>query len=266
MNHGINFFLSISQDFSWLGNWLFLLLAFVECVPFAGAFFPGGTLISIGAFFAAQGYFNVWAILVFSIVGAIFGDYMGYSLGRWGRSWLNKKNIIKPKLLEKGDKFFHKYGGMGLLWGRFVGATRAIVPFSAGTAHMKHRTFLFWNVLGAIVWGFFNVGIGYFSGNIISLVIHKWSGHFGLIILIIVIILLIYWIIRKHGQNLWSGFKKESSLFMDKVLSGRWYTALDKRYPVISELTKTSRKQEKVFGFLLITLILILLYIIALML
>ncbi len=266
MPSGINFFLHILKDFSWLGNWLFLFLSFIECIPFLGAVFPGGTLVSIGGFFAAQGYFNVWDIIIFSSVGAVLGDYLGYSLGRWGRPWLKEKNIIKPELMEKSEKFFHKYGNMGLLWGRFVGATRAIVPFSAGASHMKHRSFLLWNILGAIIWAFFNVGIGYFSGNIIAMVVHKWSQKFGLIIVGLVLIGLVYWLVKRHGRGLWFNLKKQSHILMKKILAGHWYTFLDKRYPIISEFTETPRKEEKVFSFLLIVVILIFLYILALIL
>lgn len=266
MESGFNFFLSIVKNFGWLGNWLFLFIAMVECIPFIGVIFPGGTLIYIAGFLAAQGYFAVWKVIIFATIGAIIGDYLGYSLGRWGRPWLEKRRIIKPKLLHKGEKFFTKYGNKSIFWGRFIGPTRAVVPFIAGTARMKQKSFILWSIAGSIVWSSFNAGLGYFSGNIIAIIVRKWSHKLGGALLILIIIALLYWLIRKHGQNFWLSFKKHSQLFTAKLLAGRWYTILDQRYPVISELTQTHQEEERVFGFFLAIIILIFLYILALVL
>lgn len=266
MPHKLSFFLVLFRNFGWLGNWLFLLIAFLECVPFVGSIFPGGTLISVGGFLAAQGYFNVWEIIIFSTGGALVGDYLGYSLGRWGRPSLESSGLIKPEMIKKGEEFFRKYGNKSVFWGRFLGPTRSIVPFTAGAAQMKQRTFLFWNILSGIGWALFNVGLGYFSGNIIAVILHRLSHRLGLTILILVIIGLIYWLIKKHGQRFSAYFRKESQLFMQRLLSGRWFSSLDTRYPLFSEFSQTDTVQEQLFALFLIALFLILVYILSLVL
>jgi len=131
---------------------------------------------------------------------------------------------------------------------------------------MKHRTFLFWNVISAILWSSFNVGLGYFSGSIIAALLKKWSHRLGLIVSILIILAVLYWLIRKHGHNLWRGFKKQSHIFTEKLLAGRWYTILDERYPIVSELTRTHREEERIFGYFLLITVLIFFYLIALVL
>jgi undecaprenyl-diphosphatase len=264
MPHSLHFFFSILKDFGWLGNWLFSLIAFLECVPFVGAIFPGGTLISLGGFLAAQGYFKVGEIIIFAAGGAIIGDYCGYCLGRWGRPWLERTGLIKPELIQKSEKFFSKYGNKSVLWGRFLGPLRAIVPFTAGATKMKQRPFLFWNIISGIIWAFFNVGLGYFSGNIIAVLIRRWSHRLGLIILILIAAVLIYWLIKKHGQKFPVYFKQQSSIFTEKLLSGRWFTTLDEHYPLVAEFSRTDTVQEQLFGIFLIALVLIFIYILTL--
>ncbi|MFA5109389.1 MAG: DedA family protein [Patescibacteria group bacterium] len=264
MEQGTNFFLPILAKFGWLGNWLFLFIALVECIPFIGAVFPGGTLVTIGGFLAAQGYFNVWKIMAFATVGAIIGDYFGYSLGRWGSEWLKNKKIIKPELIAKGTDFFEKYGNKSIFWGRFFGATRAVIPFIAGASRMKQRPFLFWNVSGAIFWSATSIALGYFSGNIIAAVIKKWSHKLGLVLIIGAAIFLIYWAIKRHGQSLWDYFRKKSDLFTANLFKNRRVANLDNRYPVISEFFLTAATREKIFGGFLGAIILIILYILAL--
>jgi len=251
MENGLNLFLIIIGKFGFLGNWLFLFIAMLECIPFIGGFFPGGTLISIGAFLAAQGYFNIFDILLYAICGAIVGDYLAYLSGRWGGAWLIKKNIIKPELLAKGEEFFKKYGTRSILWGRFLGATRAIIPFFAGVSKMKHRYFMLWNIAGAIIWALFAATIGYFSGNIFFVVIKKWSHKLSLVLTIVIIGGIIYWLFNKHGQSFIDYFKKQSRLFSQRIFNSRLLDILDDRYPEINEFSKTNKNQAFFFSLFL---------------
>jgi undecaprenyl-diphosphatase len=266
MNDGLNFFLPFFAKFSWLGNWLFLLIALIECVPFAGVFIPGGTLIMIGGLLASRGYFNPLNLIIFASLGAIIGDYLGYCSGRWGGNWLESKNIIKKETLEKGLIFFVKYGNKSIFWGRFIGATRAIMPFTAGASKMKTGPFLLWASISSIVFISFNVLLGYFSGSLIGAIIQKWSSQLGLLIFLLVVAGLAYWLIRKHGENVWEYFKKQSRIFTDKLMASRWFKYLDERYPAIDELPQPERNKEFIYGFFLWVILLSTIYLTALIL
>lgn len=266
MEQKISFFIFLLSRFGWLGNWLFLLITLAECIPFAGSFFPGGTLIFIAGFLAAHGYIKVSDLFIFATIGAALGDYAGYLLGRWGRPWLEKKQIIKPELIAKGEDFFKRYGNQGIFWGRFFGPLRSVVPFTAGAARMKQRNFIFWNILGALGWSFFNISLGYFSGNIIATLLRKWSLRLGLIIAIIAVFCLLYWLIKKHGQNIWVYFKLQSSRFAAWLFSKNWFNRLNSNYPVISEFFSSRASQDKIFAILLGVFILMALYLLTIVL
>ncbi len=266
MEQSVNFFLAIFGRFDWLGNWLFLFISLAECIPFLGAVFPGGTLISIGAFFAAQGVFNIWRLTLFAVIGAIIGDYIGYALGRWGSKWLEKKGIVKTAWLVKGEEFFRKYGTKSLLWGRFIGATRAVMPFIAGASKMKQRTFLLWNVLSTLLWATWNIGLGYFSGNLIAVIIEKWSHKLGIGLSLLAVAVLIYLIIKKHGASYWQYFKHSSFAFVEKIAATPWFQALSLRQPAIPEIISVKKSQEKIFAGFLGLISLIIIYILVLVL
>ncbi len=266
MNHKLDFFLLILGRFGWLGNWLFLFIALTECIPFVGGIFPGGTLIFIAGILAAQGYFHVGDVIVFALIGALVGDYSGYFLGRWGGNWFRRKNFIKEELITKGENFFNKYGAPSIFWGRFIGATRAIVPFVAGTTRLRPWVFFSWNLAGAIGWAFSHVLLGYFSGNIIAVIIKKWSGRLSLIIILGMAAFFIYWLIRKHHQNIWLYYIRLSQKFTIYLFSRRWFKKLALSYPVVAEFFQTRISQERIFGGFLATIILIALYILVLIL
>ncbi len=65
--------------------------------------------------------------------------------------------------------------------GRWVGVLRALVPGVAGMTRMRYRTFLAWNVLGALVWAPTVVIGGYLAGNSFRRV-ERWLGQAGLVI------------------------------------------------------------------------------------
>lgn len=264
MNHNLDFFVSLITKFNWLGNWLFLFISLAECVPFVGSVFPGGTLIYLAGIFAAQGYFKVGDVIIFATLGAIIGDYSGYALGRWGGKFIESKNIVNPKYINKGQEFFNKYGAKSIFWGRFVGATRAFIPFIAGTSKMKQRTFFLWNVAGAIFWAVVHVLLGYFSGNIITEIIRRWTHRLNFVVYICLAAIAIYlvstFLIKNKKLRPLLYFKKQSANISEQLLRKRWFKKVDARYPVADEFLVNSRSREIIFTWLSVFLGLAVIY------
>ena len=260
MEHGLNFFFSILGKFGWLGNWLFLFFALIECVPFVGGVFPGATLIAVSGFLASQGSFRLSDIIIFSTIGAFIGDYAGYSLGRYGNGWVKK--IIGQKMLDKGEAFFSKYGNKSIFWGRFFSATRAIIPFVAGVSRMRQRSFIIWNLISSLAWSLFNIFLGYFSGSVIITVVRKLFHKPLLIIAPLIIVGIAYWLIKYHGPDLKNYYQKQYQRIITNLYSNRWFLALVTRYPVAAEQNGDNIKnRRKIFNIILGFLILLLIYI-----
>lgn len=266
MDKQIAYLLSTLIRFDYLGSWLFLIIAFIECIPLLGSIFPGGTLIFIGGALAAQGDFNVAGLVIFAAIGAMLGDYSSYMLGRWGRKWIREKKIIKDETILKSELFFYKYGAPGIFWARITGSTWATMPFISGSLHIKQKTFLFWNCSGAIVWSLTRVLFGYFSGNIIAVIIRKWTHRLGAIILIALLIFILYWLIKKHHENIWRWYVTASVNFTKKLFSFTWFKKITARYPILDEFFKIKTSQEKILGGFICLVILSILYILVLVL
>lgn len=266
MNNQINYLLSTLAKFDYLGSWLFFLIAFMECAPLLGNFFPGGTLIFIGGILAAQGDFNVAGLVIFAAIGAIMGDYLNYMLGRWGGKWIRDKKIISDETVLKSELFFYKYGAPGIFWARFTGSTWATMPFISGSMRVKQRVFLFWNCLGAIGWSLARVLLGYFSGSIIAVIIKKWTNRLSAVILTLLIVSALYWLIKKHHKNIGRWYAAASESFTKRLLSFAWFKKIMTRYPVIDEFLKIKTGQERILGGFICLVILSILYILVLVL
>ncbi len=125
-----------------------------ESVAIIGTIIPGTVMMTAIGTLAGAGVIPLWPTLIWAILGAIVGDGISYWLGRHFNErlpfiWPFRKY---PNLLQNGENFFHKYGSMSVLIGRFVGPVRALVPLVAGMLGMKPVRFYIANILSAIGW------------------------------------------------------------------------------------------------------------------
>ncbi len=236
-----------TNQFASLGAWFFFIGAMVEALPLIGTFLPGATIVTLGGFASAQGYFVLWKVIAFSISGAIVGDAISYYVGAHGGDYIRRKNIISPSILLKGEAFFLKYGNQSLLWGRFIGPIRAIIPFLAGLAKLRPKTFWTWNIIGGIMWGFFYVLLGHFSGNLVAVILKRWSHKLNWFLLLLTLFPILYWLIKHHGQSFKQYIKDQSAIFTKNIESYQFIQKMEKRYPAISEFFISKSAQLKLY-------------------
>jgi membrane protein DedA with SNARE-associated domain len=187
----------VFENLNALGYWLIFLIAFTESIAIIGSFVPGAAPIIFMGFLAAGGYFDIWKLILFATIGAILGDCLSYYLGTKGeRFFKNENRLLKASHLDNGKEFFRVHGGKSVLIARFVGIIRAIIPFVAGLSKMGFIKFLFWNILGALLWAITHLFIGYFFGGALDMIL-KWSHRLSYIALGILISLLFFSVFRK---------------------------------------------------------------------
>lgn len=134
---------------------LFVII-FAESGFFAGFFLPGDSLLITAGLLASQGYFNIWVIAVLCIVAAIAGDSFGYGFGKYvGPKIFTREDSLffHKKHVERARDFFDRYGKRAIILARFVPVVRTFTPIFAGVAQMPYRSFLSYNIIGAIIWG-----------------------------------------------------------------------------------------------------------------
>lgn len=98
---------TITPYIYWFGPWFFFLGALVEAIPVIGTFLPGATIVALGGFASARGYFSLTSVfLLSSITGSILGDAIGYYTGIYGSNLIRRKRLINEKLLQKRRNLF----------------------------------------------------------------------------------------------------------------------------------------------------------------
>ncbi len=134
-------------------------------------FVPGDTLLLTAGFLASQSYLNIEFLMVGGFVTAVFGYMLGYWFGHHTNSKFlanGKSRFIKPEHIEKTREFYNKYGNISVFLARFL-PLRACVCFLAGVTNMNYKTFMFYNVTSAFLWGVILPLLGYFLGSIIPI-------------------------------------------------------------------------------------------------
>jgi len=256
----VNWFNTIFLHSSWLSAELFIVVAFLECLPIVGYILPGGTIVVGGGALAAGDYLNPWLVFAYASLGAIIGDLFSYSLGRWGGDFFRRRNLIGPEKIARSEQLFDQYGASSVFWSRFGGLTWATIPFISGSLRLNIRKFFIWNLAGALGWAGLRVLLGYFSGNVIVALVKKWSERLSLLVVLTLIALLLYWLIAKHRQNLWKYYVRLSASFANWASSIKPTRYLLKRWPIIGEFFRAKVGQERLFTVFLLVNILVLLY------
>ncbi len=136
-------------------------------VPF-GFFLPGASMLFTAGLLASQGIFNVWILIPLLTIAAILGDNVGYWFGaKVGVrlfEWQNSKFFHKEHL-ERARIFYERHGVLAIVLARFVPIVRTFTPIVAGIVGMNYRTFIVYNIAGALAWGSGVTFLGYYLGE-----------------------------------------------------------------------------------------------------
>jgi membrane protein DedA with SNARE-associated domain len=135
--------------------------------------FPGETMLLLASFYAAIDHQLLLPIIIAcAALGAIVGDNLGYLVGRTGgRAFVERfcrYIFLRPKHLDRAEKFFAKYGDKTVFFGRFIAILRTWAAFLAGVNQMHWRTFVIYNAAGGILWAIIYGLLGYFAGRFLN--------------------------------------------------------------------------------------------------
>lgn len=149
--------------------WVIIGVIFAETAFVILPFLPGDSLLIPVGLFCRRGDLNLWTVLLVVPLAAVLGDFINFHLGQWlGKRVFheNAKGIFRPQNLASTREFFHKHGTKAIVIGRFVPIVRALAPFVAGMEGMTLKQFLPVSFLGAFIWVWVCVLLGYWFGNL----------------------------------------------------------------------------------------------------
>jgi membrane-associated protein len=146
-------------------------IIFAETGLLIGFFLPGDSLLFTAGVFAAKGDLNIVLVAGGCFVAAVAGDQVGYMFGRRAGPSIFKRpdaRLFKQSHVHKAQVYFEEHGPKTIILARFVPIVRTFAPVLAGVAHMEYRTFIRYNVVGALLWAVGLTMAGFFLGEAIG--------------------------------------------------------------------------------------------------
>ncbi len=195
-----------------LNYWTITLLMTIESsfIPF-----PSEVVVPPAAYkAAATGELNLWLVILFATLGALFGALINYflalKLGKpivymFANSRVGHMCLIDQAKVEKAEHFFIRYGVAATLVGRLIPAVRQLISIPAGLARMNLAKFALYTSLGAGIWNTILAAMGYYLERVVPEeqlleTVTRYSHEIGLGIILVVALFV--------GFILYKGLKK----------------------------------------------------------
>lgn len=146
------------------------LLFLVVMLESFGIPLPGETALILFGVLAAQGDYDIAAVIAVAATAAIVGDNLGYwFIGRiGGRALFRNNRWLKrwsDRFLPRVERIMKRHGGKTVFFGRFIAVLRFTAAWVAGLGEMPWWRFLFWNAAGGIVWATVFGLIAFYGGK-----------------------------------------------------------------------------------------------------
>lgn len=145
-------------------------IVFAESGLFLGFFLPGDSLLFTAGFLASQGFLDLRILVIISFIAAVLGDSFGYAFGkRIGPVLFRREDslLFHKDHVERSKKFYERYGAKTIILARFMPIVRTFAPILAGVGRMRYSLFLFFNVIGGLLWSTGIILFGYYLGSVV---------------------------------------------------------------------------------------------------
>jgi len=183
-------------------DWGYAGIFFVVILGNIGLPVPEETVLAVAGYLVWSGRLQLLPVLIVGLVIAIVGEPFGYWLGRrQARAAVERysRRVLKPGRRVVAESCVSRYGALAVCIARFVGGFRFLAGPLAGAVGLPFRSFLRGNLLGAVLFVPYAVGLGYAIGyGLGPYITHAQRalggiGHVALLLAIIVVVVLVAW-------------------------------------------------------------------------
>ena len=201
---------SIVTDLGLLG---ILGILFAETGLLIGLAFPGDSLLFVagvaasgtGAALLNGNQLPVAPLFIGAPIAAIVGSFVGRWIGtKYGRKLFDRPDgrFFTQARVVQTEKWLSKYGvGKALLLARFIPFVRTLINPMVGIINIPNKIFIFWNILGAIIWTDTILLLGYLLGEKVKGSIDKYLLPIIGLIIVLSLLPIIFEVLRKYKRN-----------------------------------------------------------------
>lgn len=134
------------------------------CIPL-----PSEIIMPFGGYLVSRGVLNLYMVTLVGATGSLAGSVAIYYLGlKGGKHFLDKDgrhHLIRGRHVETATRWFARYGGAAVFFGRLLPGVRTFISLPVGMAAMDLKKFMAYTFMGSLPWCFFLTYAGYKLGQ-----------------------------------------------------------------------------------------------------
>ncbi len=158
----------------WMSHYGVLIIGVTTLLSCLALPVPSSLMMLTAGGFIASGDLTALPVISFAFAGAVFGDQIGYHLGRgFGTRILSRlsRNPKRAKLAQKATDYLRKRGTVAVFFSRWlVSPLGPYVNLAGGASSMSWMRFSSASFTGEAVWVLFYVSTGYvFADRIVEI-------------------------------------------------------------------------------------------------
>jgi membrane protein DedA with SNARE-associated domain len=150
-----------------VADWGYIGIVLIVVLGNVGLPVPEETVLALAGYLVWSGRLQLLPVLVAGVFSAVVGDNLGYWLGhQYGRTAVERYSrwLLRPGHVMTAERWICRYGLLAVCAARFVSGLRFLAGPLAGAVGLPFRSFFAGNLLGAVVFVPYAVGIGYAIG------------------------------------------------------------------------------------------------------
>jgi membrane protein DedA with SNARE-associated domain len=198
---GIEYLLELTSSLGYFG--IFILMTIESSfIPFPSeiVLIPAGILVQKG-----EMLFSL--VFLAGVLGSVAGALINYQIAlHLGRKVVNKLIFkygkiffISEKSILKSERYFSKHGEITTFVGRLIPGIRQLISLPAGFSKMKIGKFSFYTALGAGIWSFILIYLGFLFGENMVIIEENLSIITMSVVAVALVIILIYLLCKKKN-------------------------------------------------------------------
>ncbi len=165
---------------------------------------PSELVMPLAGFASTQGQLSFLGVVIAGVIGAVLGQLPLYYLAKFvGKkrlmTWADKYGkwlAISSEEIERADRWFGRYGGSVVFFGRLVPGIRSLISVPAGFTEMNLTKFLLYSSLGISIWSAVLAYLGRLLGENYQ-AISRFLGPVTYIVLGALVAAAIVWVVKR---------------------------------------------------------------------
>ncbi|MET3768745.1 membrane protein DedA with SNARE-associated domain [Marisediminicola sp. UYEF4] len=163
MNDALNSILDLVESVDPLTRTLLAALGMLlETSVLVGVVVPGDSIVIVSST-AVSGAVEYFGLILAVIVGALAGESIGFTLGRWFGPKIRRSRLgqrVGERNWVRAENYLDRRGGPAVFISRFLPVLHSLIPLTVGMSAMSYRKFMAWTVPACVIWAFAYVSVG----------------------------------------------------------------------------------------------------------